>query len=197
MTERGGLELVDVLLVEDDPGDVLMTREAFEHYQIRNNLYVVGDGEHGLVIAGLPQSAPVFQVGEPAAPHPAHEVFLRSELEMGDIAALDDRLADALLLHEGFGRSREVRRIARHGAHQHVMAPQVQQRKIIQKVPPRATSVALADQLRIDRGTPCRAMSSSSTAITRSAGIVVPTSIASPSRLLSSITLNVRNRRPS
>jgi CheY-like chemotaxis protein len=48
MTERGGLELVDVLLVEDDPGDVLMTREAFEHYQIRNNLYVVGDGEQAM-----------------------------------------------------------------------------------------------------------------------------------------------------
>ncbi len=48
MTERGGLELVDVLLVEDDPGDVLMTREAFEHYQIRNNLYVVSDGEQAM-----------------------------------------------------------------------------------------------------------------------------------------------------
>jgi CheY-like chemotaxis protein len=48
MTERGGLELVDVLLVEDDPGDVLMTREAFEHYKIRNNLHVVGDGEQAM-----------------------------------------------------------------------------------------------------------------------------------------------------
>jgi CheY-like chemotaxis protein len=48
MTERGGLELVDVLLIEDDPGDVLMTKEAFEHYQIRNNLYVVGDGEQAM-----------------------------------------------------------------------------------------------------------------------------------------------------
>jgi len=48
MTELGGLELVDVLLVEDDPGDVLMTREAFEHYQIGNSLYVVGDGEQAM-----------------------------------------------------------------------------------------------------------------------------------------------------
>ena len=38
MTERAGLALVDVLLVEDDPGDVLMTREAFEHYRIPNSL---------------------------------------------------------------------------------------------------------------------------------------------------------------
>jgi len=28
MADRGGLELTDVLLVEDDPGDVLMTREG-------------------------------------------------------------------------------------------------------------------------------------------------------------------------
>jgi CheY-like chemotaxis protein len=49
MTERVGLELVDVLLVEDDPGDVLMTREAFEHYRIPNNLHVVGDGEQAML----------------------------------------------------------------------------------------------------------------------------------------------------
>jgi CheY-like chemotaxis protein len=48
MTERAALDLVDVLLVEDDPGDVLMTREAFEHYRIRNNLHVVSDGEQAM-----------------------------------------------------------------------------------------------------------------------------------------------------
>jgi len=48
MSESAGLDLVDVLLVEDDPGDVLMTREAFEHYEIRNNLHVVGDGDQAL-----------------------------------------------------------------------------------------------------------------------------------------------------
>ncbi|WP_326951346.1 MULTISPECIES: response regulator [unclassified Amycolatopsis] len=41
-------EPIDVLLVEDDPGDVLMTREAFEHYKIRNTLSVVSDGEQAL-----------------------------------------------------------------------------------------------------------------------------------------------------
>lgn len=35
---------IDVLLVEDDPGDVLMTREAFEDNKVANNLYVVNDG---------------------------------------------------------------------------------------------------------------------------------------------------------
>ena len=48
MTEPAGLDVVDVLLVEDDPGDVLMTREAFEHYRIRNELHVVGDGEQAM-----------------------------------------------------------------------------------------------------------------------------------------------------
>ena len=38
------LNVVDVLLVEDDPGDVLMTQEAFEDHKIRNNLHVVNDG---------------------------------------------------------------------------------------------------------------------------------------------------------
>jgi CheY-like chemotaxis protein len=48
MADRGGHEPADVLLVEDDPGDVLMTREAFEHFRIRNPLHVVGDGEQAL-----------------------------------------------------------------------------------------------------------------------------------------------------
>jgi CheY-like chemotaxis protein len=48
MTDRPGLDVVDVLLIEDDPGDVLMTKEAFEHYRIRNELHVVGDGEQAI-----------------------------------------------------------------------------------------------------------------------------------------------------
>ncbi|MGQ0625574.1 MAG: response regulator [Sporichthyaceae bacterium] len=39
---------IEVLLVEDDPGDVLMTREAFEDYKIANNLSVVTNGEDAL-----------------------------------------------------------------------------------------------------------------------------------------------------
>jgi CheY-like chemotaxis protein len=38
------LRLVDILLVEDDPGDVLMTREAFADYKIHNRLHVVDNG---------------------------------------------------------------------------------------------------------------------------------------------------------
>jgi CheY-like chemotaxis protein len=38
------LNLIDILLVEDDPGDVLMTQEAFEHHKIANQLHAVSDG---------------------------------------------------------------------------------------------------------------------------------------------------------
>src|SRR5262249_62151246 len=37
-------EPIDVLLVEDDPGDVVLIQEAFEHNKVRNRLWVVGDG---------------------------------------------------------------------------------------------------------------------------------------------------------
>jgi len=41
-------EQIEVLLVEDDPGDELMTREAFEDNKIRNRLHVARDGEEAL-----------------------------------------------------------------------------------------------------------------------------------------------------
>ncbi|MBZ6086547.1 response regulator [Streptomyces olivaceus] len=47
MTTRNGTP-IDVLLVEDDPGDELMTREAFEDNKIGNTLHVVRDGEEAL-----------------------------------------------------------------------------------------------------------------------------------------------------
>jgi two-component system response regulator len=42
------LQLIEVLLVEDDPGDELMTREAFEDNKIANRLHVTHDGEEAL-----------------------------------------------------------------------------------------------------------------------------------------------------
>lgn len=39
---------IEVLLVEDDPGDVLMTQEAFEDHKVRNRLTVVSDGAEAL-----------------------------------------------------------------------------------------------------------------------------------------------------
>lgn len=46
MTPEG--RAIDILLVEDDPGDELITREAFEHNKLKNRLHVAHDGEEGL-----------------------------------------------------------------------------------------------------------------------------------------------------
>jgi CheY-like chemotaxis protein len=40
--------VIQVLLVEDDPGDVLMTREAFEDNKVANVLHVVSDGAEAM-----------------------------------------------------------------------------------------------------------------------------------------------------
>ena len=42
------IESIDVLLVEDDAGDVLITREAFADNNILNRLHVVSDGVDAL-----------------------------------------------------------------------------------------------------------------------------------------------------
>ncbi len=39
------VELIDILLVEDNPGDVRLTQEAFKEGMLRNKLHVVMDGE--------------------------------------------------------------------------------------------------------------------------------------------------------
>jgi CheY-like chemotaxis protein len=42
------LNVISVLLVEDDPGDVVLIREAFEHNKLYNTLHVVSDGVQAL-----------------------------------------------------------------------------------------------------------------------------------------------------
>lgn len=48
MTEHRTGEPIDILLVEDNPGDVRLTQEAFEEGYINNDLHVVWDGEEAL-----------------------------------------------------------------------------------------------------------------------------------------------------
>jgi CheY-like chemotaxis protein len=48
MTPKPAGEPIEVLLVEDDPGDVLLIREAFDFNKVHNNLHVVADGEQAL-----------------------------------------------------------------------------------------------------------------------------------------------------
>jgi CheY-like chemotaxis protein len=48
MTPKPAGKPIEVLLVEDDPGDVLLIREAFDFNKVHNNLNVVSDGEQAL-----------------------------------------------------------------------------------------------------------------------------------------------------
>jgi CheY-like chemotaxis protein len=47
MPERSPLP-IEILLVEDDPGDVLMTQEAFSDHKVANRLNVVSNGEDAI-----------------------------------------------------------------------------------------------------------------------------------------------------
>jgi CheY-like chemotaxis protein len=42
------VEWIEVLLVEDDPGDVVLIQEAFEDNKVRNRLHCVSDGVDAL-----------------------------------------------------------------------------------------------------------------------------------------------------
>ena len=42
------VESIEVLLVEDDPGDVVLIQEAFEDNKVRNRLHCVSDGVDAL-----------------------------------------------------------------------------------------------------------------------------------------------------
>jgi CheY-like chemotaxis protein len=42
------LDPIVILLVEDDPGDVVLVREAFEHNKVQNELRVASDGVYAL-----------------------------------------------------------------------------------------------------------------------------------------------------
>ena len=48
MAQFEGERPIEVLLVEDDPGDVMMTREAFQDYKLHNQLHVVSDGAEAM-----------------------------------------------------------------------------------------------------------------------------------------------------
>jgi len=65
MTPGRKVEPVEILLVEDNPVDVMMTREAFANGRICNNLHVVEDGEEAtdfLYRRGKYSSAPLPDV---------------------------------------------------------------------------------------------------------------------------------------
>ncbi len=67
MTHDDQSEAIEVLLVEDDPGDVLMTREAFEQHKLRNSA-ARGVGRSG--------GAVVPSAGGPVRRRPAPDLVL-------------------------------------------------------------------------------------------------------------------------
>ncbi len=48
MSQEEGMRAVEILLVEDNPGDVRLTVEVFKDTKVVNNLSVVGDGASAL-----------------------------------------------------------------------------------------------------------------------------------------------------
>ena len=50
MSDRTLSRPIEILLVEDNPGDVRLTREALKEGKIRNNLHVARDGVEALAV---------------------------------------------------------------------------------------------------------------------------------------------------
>ncbi len=48
MTQQSRRRAIEILLVEDNPGDARLTREAFADANVSNHLTVVGDGEQAM-----------------------------------------------------------------------------------------------------------------------------------------------------
>ena len=50
MNPQSTYKSIEILLVEDNPGDVDLTRDAFENSKIRNTLHVAGDGVEAMAL---------------------------------------------------------------------------------------------------------------------------------------------------
>ncbi len=46
-TDTTAIRPVEILLIEDNPVDIRMTREALKDFRVANNLHVVTDGQAG------------------------------------------------------------------------------------------------------------------------------------------------------
>ncbi|KAB8191229.1 response regulator [Nonomuraea phyllanthi] len=81
---------IEVLLVEDDQGDILLTKEAFDLNKVRNRLNVVNDGEQAM--AFLRRDAPYTD-----APRPDLILLDLNLPRMGGLEVLAEVKADAAL----------------------------------------------------------------------------------------------------
>jgi chemotaxis family two-component system response regulator Rcp1 len=60
---RAEYRSIEILMVEDNPGDIRLTVEALKEGKVRNNLHTVGDGEEAL--AFLRRQGPYAEVPRP------------------------------------------------------------------------------------------------------------------------------------
>ncbi|MEU7831703.1 MULTISPECIES: response regulator [unclassified Nonomuraea] len=81
---------IEVLLVEDDQGDVLLTKEAFDFNKVRNRLHVVNDGEQAMAFLRREE-------GYQNAPTPDLILLDLNLPRMGGLEVLTEVKADAEL----------------------------------------------------------------------------------------------------
>jgi two-component system response regulator len=48
MTDNIPVKPIEILLIEDNPGDIRLTKEAFKEGKVKNNLHIAMDGEEAL-----------------------------------------------------------------------------------------------------------------------------------------------------
>lgn len=63
MNGNGALRPIEILMVEDNPGDVRLTVEALKEGKVRNNMHTVVDGEEAMKF--LRRQAPFAQAPRP------------------------------------------------------------------------------------------------------------------------------------
>jgi CheY-like chemotaxis protein len=113
---------VDILLVEDDPGDVWFTRDTFDYYKVGNTLHVVGDGAAALRF--LRREAPYEDAKRPGVILLDLDLPRMSGRELLDVLAADEDLCGIPVVVVSSSQSEaDVLRASRLGASAYITKP--------------------------------------------------------------------------